>query len=123
MGKISAASLRELKKEELVAQLGQLKQELAELRVAKVTGQAASKLSKIRVVRKGVARVLTVINQKSQENLRKFYQDRKFKPKDLRMKQTRAIRRRLSHSDAKRKTLRQRKQDQAFPQRKYALKL
>lgn len=47
--------------------------ELSQLRVAKVTGGAASKLSKIRVVRKSIARVLTVINQTQKENLRKFY--------------------------------------------------
>lgn len=50
-----------------------LKVELSQLRVAKVTGGAASKLSKIRVVRKSIARVLTVINQTQKENLRKFY--------------------------------------------------
>lgn len=54
-------------------QLDDLKVELSQLRVAKVTGGAASKLSKIRVVRKSIARVLTVINQTQKENLRKFY--------------------------------------------------
>lgn len=48
-------------------------QELSVLRVAKVTGGAANKLSKIKVVRKSIARVLTVINQTQRENLRKFY--------------------------------------------------
>ena len=43
------------------------------MRVAKVTGGAANKLSKIKVVRKSIARVLTVINQTQKENLRKFY--------------------------------------------------
>jgi len=42
--------------------------------VAKVTGGAANKLSKIKVVRKSIARVLTVIHQTQRENLRKFYQ-------------------------------------------------
>ena len=41
--------------------------------VAKVTGGAASKLSKIRVVRKSIARVYIVMHQKQKENLRKFY--------------------------------------------------
>ena len=39
----------------------------------KVTGGAASKLSKIRVVRKSIARVYIVMHQKQKENLRKFY--------------------------------------------------
>ena len=101
MAKVKAHELRGKKKEELVKQLDELKQELASLRVAKVTGKkakalsclldfwlgiakdvrcassswifsllslflggAASKLSKIRVVRKSIARVLTVTHQK-----------------------------------------------------------
>uniref|UniRef100_A0A3Q0RPL4 Large ribosomal subunit protein uL29 n=1 Tax=Amphilophus citrinellus TaxID=61819 RepID=A0A3Q0RPL4_AMPCI len=68
--------LRGKKKEELLKQLDDLKNELSQLRVAKVTGGAASKLSKIRVVRKSIARVLTVINQTQKENLRKFYKVR-----------------------------------------------
>uniref|UniRef100_A0A667HQ26 Large ribosomal subunit protein uL29 n=1 Tax=Lynx canadensis TaxID=61383 RepID=A0A667HQ26_LYNCA len=73
MAKIKARDLRGKKKEELLKQLEDLKVELSQLRVAKVTGGAASKLSKIRVVRKSIARVLTVINQTQKENLRKFY--------------------------------------------------
>ncbi|VTJ92333.1 Hypothetical predicted protein, partial [Marmota monax] len=74
--KIKARDLRGKKKEELLKQLDDLKVELSQLRVAKVTGGAASKLSKIRVVRKSIARVLTVINQTQKENLRKFYKVR-----------------------------------------------
>uniref|UniRef100_A0A4W5NDG8 Large ribosomal subunit protein uL29 n=1 Tax=Hucho hucho TaxID=62062 RepID=A0A4W5NDG8_9TELE len=76
MGKIKARDLRGKKKEELLKQLDDLKVELSQLRVAKVTGGAASKLSKICVVRKSIARVLTVINQTQKENLRKFYKVR-----------------------------------------------
>uniref|UniRef100_A0A3Q3ILE1 Large ribosomal subunit protein uL29 n=1 Tax=Monopterus albus TaxID=43700 RepID=A0A3Q3ILE1_MONAL len=92
--KIKARDLRGKKKEELLKQLDDLKNELSQLRVAKVTGGAASKLSKIRVVRKSIARVLTVINQTQKENLRKFYKGKKYKPLDLRPKKTRALRRR-----------------------------
>jgi len=41
-----------------------------QLRVAKVTGGAASKLAKIKVVRKDIARVLTVYNQKNKDSVR-----------------------------------------------------
>merc|ERR1712154_99893 len=44
----------------------------------------ASKLSKIRVIRKSVARVHIVMHQKQKENLRKFYKGKKYKPLDLR---------------------------------------
>merc|ERR1711911_299002 len=94
--KVKAKDLRGKKKDELVKQLDELKNELATLRVAKVTGGAASKLSKIRVVRKSIARVLTVMHQTQKENLRKFYKTKRYKPKDLRPKKTRAMRRALS---------------------------
>ncbi len=73
MGKIKCSELQNRKKEELTKQLDDLKTELAQLRVAKVTGGATSKLSKIRVVRKFIARVYIVMHQKQKENLRKFY--------------------------------------------------
>lgn len=47
MAKIKARDLRGKKKEELLKQLEDLKVELSQLRVAKVTGGAASKLSKM----------------------------------------------------------------------------
>lgn len=75
-----------------------------------------------KVVRKSIARVLTVISHSQRENLRKFYQNKKYKPLDLRPKKTRAIRRALTKDEASRKTLRQRKKLRNFPKRKYAVK-
>jgi large subunit ribosomal protein L35e len=55
-----------------MSQLKELKEELQSLRIAQVTGGAPAKLAKISVVRKSIARVLTVINQitKSKVSLR-----------------------------------------------------
>jgi ribosomal protein L29 len=62
--KIKASELREKGKEELKKQLDELRTELASLRVSKVSGQGGpSRLAKMKIVRKGIARVLTVINQ------------------------------------------------------------
>merc|ERR1711994_1076524 len=97
------------KKEELTKQLEDLKTELASLRVAKVTGGAASKLSKIRVVRKAIARVYIVRNKK-------------YKPLDLRMKKTRAMRKGLTPHEKSLKTPRELRKMRAFPQRKFAVK-
>ncbi|XP_013388277.1 60S ribosomal protein L35-like [Lingula anatina] len=119
---VKARELRGKKKEDLMKQLDDLKTELSQLRVAKVTGGAASKLSKIRVVRKSIARVLTVINQTQKENLRKFYKNKKFKPKDLRKRQTRAIRRQLTSRELKLKTKKQQRKERLWPMRKYAVK-
>merc|ERR1712130_767918 len=96
MVKVKAKDLRGKNKEDLLKQLDELKNELQTLRVAKVTGGAAAKLAKIYTVRKSVARVLTVINQTQKENLRKFYRKKSHKPKDLRLKKTRAMRRALT---------------------------
>jgi large subunit ribosomal protein L35e len=64
--------------------------------VAKVTGGAPNKLSKIKVVRKGIARVLTVVNQNQRAALKDAYKGKKYVPVDLRAKKTRAMRRRLT---------------------------
>jgi len=110
------------KKEELMKQLEELKTELQQLRVAKVTGGAASKLAKIKVVRKSIARVNTVCNQKVKLALRTQFKDAKYLPLDLRVKKTRAIRRALTKKEKSIKTLKQTKKEKHFPQRKFAVK-
>jgi large subunit ribosomal protein L35e len=101
-------------KNDLSKQLVELKNELLTLRVQKIAGGSASKLTKMCVstsltlyhltnilpcsntVRKSIARVLTVMNHKARQNLREYYKDKKYLPLDLRAKKTRAIRRRLT---------------------------
>uniref|UniRef100_A0A2K6AQC1 Large ribosomal subunit protein uL29 n=1 Tax=Macaca nemestrina TaxID=9545 RepID=A0A2K6AQC1_MACNE len=97
MAKIKSGDLRG-KKEELLKQLDDLKVELSQLRVAKVTGSAASKLSKVRVVRKSIARVLT-----------------KYKPLDLRPKKTGAMRHRLNKHEENLKTKKQQQKERLYP--------
>ena len=75
-----------------------------------------------KVVRKSVARVLTVISQNQRENLRKLYRKKKYKPLDLRRKKTRSMRRALTKFEQGRKTERQRKRDVYNPVRVYAVK-
>ncbi|KAI9447963.1 ribosomal L29 protein-domain-containing protein [Lactarius indigo] len=111
--KVKAYELQSKSKNDLAKQLVDLKNELLVLRVQKIAGGAASKLTKINTVRKSVARVLTVTNQKARQNLREYYKNKKYLPLDLRPKKTRAIRRRLT---------KQRKKDIHFPKRKYAVK-
>ena len=66
----TASELRTKKTKELIAQVGELRTELLALRVAQVSNGAASKLAKISVVRKSIARVLTVINAKARTEMR-----------------------------------------------------
>merc|ERR1712146_131887 len=116
---VKAFEIRKKSPEELYASLDELKAELSRLRVAKVTGGVASKLSKIKVVRKDIARVLTVINQNKRAALREHYKGAKYVPTDLRYKKTRAIRRRLTKNEAQKKTVKEWKRSVNFPQRKF----
>merc|ERR1711998_171474 len=124
MTKVKCYDLRKQSrtKADLTKQLDELRAELAGLRVAKVTGGAASKLSKIKVVRKNIARVLTVIHETQKGVLRQHYAGLKYAPLDLRVKKTRAIRRRLTKHERALKTPRQAKRDALFPLRKYAVR-
>jgi len=118
---VKAYELRGLPKEELLKTLGDLRKELSELHVAKVTGGAASKIAKIKSVRKSIARVLTVHNQQQKEGIRKAAAGQKYISKDLRLKKTRAMRRVLTKAEKSKKTLKQQKKDTHFPQRRFAI--
>ncbi|KZT24502.1 ribosomal protein L35 [Neolentinus lepideus HHB14362 ss-1] len=121
-GKVKAYELQSKSKNDLSKQLVDLKNELLSLRVQKVVGGSASKLTKINSVRKSIARVLTVMNHKQRQNLREFYKNKKYLPLDLRPKRTRAIRRKLTKHEKSLKTEKQHKKDIHFPTRKYAVK-
>ncbi|KAH3918520.1 hypothetical protein HBI56_134600 [Parastagonospora nodorum] len=120
--KVKTAQLWNKSKEDLASQLADLKSELIQLRTAKVAGGSNTKLTRIHDVRKGIAKVLTVINANQRAQLRLFYKGKKYTPLDLRSKQTRAIRRRLTKHEASLVTEKQKKKQTHFPQRKYAVK-
>merc|ERR1712182_159064 len=113
--------LRAKTRKELLKEVTDLKTELSQLRVAKVTGGAASKLAKIGTVRKSIARVLTVYTQKSREEARKEYAGKKYTPLDLRLKKTRAIRRALTREQKTKLTPKMKTKMQNFPQRRFAV--
>lgn len=119
---VKAYELRNMSKEELLKTLQDLRKELAELHVAKVTDGAASKVAKIKGVRKSIARVLTVHNQQQKQGLRQVAANSKYMPKDLRAKKTRAMRRALKKSELSKKTHKQCRKAAAFPKVKYAIK-
>lgn len=75
------------------------------------------------VVRKSIARVLTVVNQKTRQNLRELYKGKKHLPLDLRTKKTRAIRRRLTLHERTISTEKSKKVATHFPKRRYAVKV
>lgn len=59
-----AFKLKNLSTDDLLKNLAEYRKELFNLKINKSTAGVASKLSKIRVVRKGIARHLTIINEK-----------------------------------------------------------
>merc|ERR1712182_181651 len=119
--RVKAHELRSKTSKELLKELDDLKSELSQLRVAKVAGGAASKLAKIRVVRKSIARVLTVYNQKQKSEARKTYAKKKYTPLDLRAKKVRSLRRALKTEQKFAKTTKQKTKDLNFPPRRFAV--
>ena len=131
-------ALRESNEETLQQNLKDLQKELQELKVSKVASGVASKLAKIRVVRKAIARILTFLNHKRRATVKNAFRNRKeirayneangtkFStgkvPKELRPRKTRALRRRLTKKEAGKKLLKTLKREWNFPQRNYALK-
>mmetsp|Transcript_20882 Transcript_20882/g.26975 ORF Transcript_20882/g.26975 Transcript_20882/m.26975 type:complete len:122 (+) Transcript_20882:158-523(+) len=119
---VKAYELRSLSKDDLLKQLSEFRKELAGLHVAKVTDGTAAKVSKIKGVRKSIARVLTVHNQQQKEGIRKAMAGAKYLPKDLRAKKTRAMRRALTKEQKAHKTHKQRCTEAAFPKVKFCVK-
>lgn len=62
------------------------------------------------------------MNQKTKENLRKLYKDKKYKPLDLRQKKTRSMRKALRPHDANRLTIKAIRKRSVYPERKFAIK-
>ena len=122
MSKVKAYQLRKCSKDDLLKQLEEMKAELSQLRIAQATGSGGAKLSKIHVVRKNIARVLTVFNQTQRAELRKHYRDKKYTPIDLRRKKTRAMRRKLNKAQKHAKSLKTVRKIMAHPKRIYALR-
>ncbi|KAI9351260.1 ribosomal L29 protein-domain-containing protein [Obelidium mucronatum] len=121
---VKAYELRTKSKAELTKDLEDLKHELAQLRVkqASASNQQQNSVPRITAVRKSIARVNTVISQVQRDQLRLFYKGAKYAPLDLRVKKTRAIRRRLTKFEAAKVTVKAAKKAKHFPQRKFAIK-
>ena len=139
----SATEYRKKNNTELLADLKKLREELQTIRFTKVTGTAVSKLSKIKGLRKQIARILTIIREnKKQEvisklltketkevvdgketSVSKTIKNLKMKhlPLDLRPKKTRAIRRKMTKFESKLLTLNLFKRKLSFPMRKFAV--
>ncbi len=132
-----AFKLRRKTVEELLKSLSEHRKELASLRVNKVSSGVASKLAKVKVVRKTIARILTLVNQKRRAELKEAFSTKagvkKYNethgtnfsvnrlPKKMRNRMTRNLRRKITKEQANRLLPKQLKKRNAFPKRTYAL--
>ncbi|VDO07649.1 unnamed protein product [Rodentolepis nana] len=119
--KVRASELRSKPEAELLKQLGELKTELANQRLFRITRGTASKLRKIRVLRKSIARIYTVMNQSAKLRQREAYRGKRFVPKELRPKKTRAIRRRLSKRERSIHSEKMLRKIRSYPARQFAI--
>ena len=142
-----AKEFRGKKNDELLGELKKMREELQKIRFTRSSGTAVAKLSKIKDLRKQIARILTVIREnkkldvvkslrervskkevgeekdKKEEEVKTTIKNLKMKhiPLDLRPKLTRAMRRRMTKFERKLVTLRQLKRKLNFPMRKFAV--
>ena len=91
------------------------------LRTSKVASAPQVKLAGIKIVRKNVAKLLTILNEKRRAGAKSEWKDKKYTPKDLRSKGTKAFRKGLSKDEKKIMTLKAQKKAANFRLRKYAV--
>ena len=72
----------------------------------KVSSQAQVNLKNIRLLRKGVAKILTILTEKRRAAARTANKGNKYTPRDLQAKRTRSFRRRLTPFEQKKLTMR-----------------
>jgi large subunit ribosomal protein L35e len=100
-----------------------LKEELRNLRNAKASSGSASKLAKIKGVRKNIARNLTILNQKERTTAAgTLHAGSTKRALFLRTKLTRAFRRQLTQHQRTKQITKLSKRAANFPTRKYGLK-
>merc|ERR1712025_329609 len=90
--KEKAWELRKQEESVLIEKLGKLRSELVSLRTSKVSSAPQVKLARIRVVRKSIAKVLTILNEKRRGAAKDEWKKKKYNPYDLRTKGTKASR-------------------------------
>ena len=115
--------IRECDSEAIRANIEKLKDELRSLRNSKASSGSATKLAKIKVVRKNIARNLTILNQKERASLAgNLHKNSGKRALFLRSKLTRAVRRRLSNNQRSKQIVKAQKKQLNFPVRKYGLR-
>merc|ERR1719473_379558 len=88
----------------LTTKLNSLREELVKLRTSKVSSGPQVKLARIRVVRKSIAKVLTVLNEKRRNAAKTEWKKKKYNPYDLRARGSKHSRRQFTKWQASQQT-------------------
>merc|ERR1712195_94883 len=121
MNRVKAHELRNKSEVECTEELTKHRKQLAALRVSKVAAAPQVKLAKVRSVRKNIAKILTVLNEKRRAEAKDAFAKKRYTPYDLRLKKTRAFRRKMTKSELSKTTKRQQKKADNSKVRKYAV--
>ena len=117
------AKIRENDTNTIRANIEKLKDELKNLRNAKAASGSATKLAKIKVVRRNIARNLTALNAKERATLAgKLHKGSNKRALFLRDKLTRSVRRRLTKEQRTKQIKKTQKKSENFPVRKFGIK-
>jgi large subunit ribosomal protein L35e len=115
--------IRESDVQAIRGSIDRLKEELRNLRNAKASSGSASKLAKIKGVRKNIARNLTILNQKERTTAAgSLHKGSVKRALFLRTKLTRAFRRQLTTHQKSKQITKLQKRTANFPTRTYGLK-
>merc|ERR1712195_204409 len=109
MQRVKAHELRTKDETACIEELTKHRKQLASLRVSKVAAAPQVKLAKVRAVRKNIAKVLTVLNEKRRAEATAKFAKKRYTPYDLRQKKTRAFRRKMTKFEVHRTTKRVRR--------------
>ncbi len=115
--------IRDTDVEAIKVAIQKLKDELKTLRNSKASSGSATKLAKIKTVRRNIARNLTILNQKERTSLAgKLHKQSGKRAIFLRTKLTRAVRRSLTLHQKTKQITRSEKRQLNYPVRKFALR-
>ena len=103
--KLKAYEIRKYSEPEILQTLENQRKTLVGLRTSKVASAPQVKLAQIKFVRKNVAKLLTVMNEKRRSAAKDEWKSKKYTPKDLRTKGTKASRSGLSKDQKKIQTV------------------
>lgn len=115
--------IRDTDVEAIKVAIEKLKDELKTLRNSKASSGSATKLAKIKTVRRNIARNLTILNQKERKTLAgKLHKQSGKRAIFLRTKLTRAVRRSLTLHQKTKQITKSEKRQLNYPVRKFALR-